>query len=209
MKQKLTPRWCIITLTGLLFAAYSAYNAFIIIRDRSALSTQAIFISVVVALMFSVLAAYALTSGLWSSKKLILFRIIRRVAFIIALLTIFALKLRTISAVLAYIDDPRSDAVLYACSYFMTLAGMLILLVYYIFIRRRFLFFPRASVLLPLIAAILFFGSFILEVILYFAYGICLEANLLRTVVIRPVFYLGFIGLSVYYMFPPQIVDPK
>ena len=77
----------------------------------------------------------------------------------------------------------------------------------YTFFLRRLPLFPRAVVFLPLIALILFALSLIIEIILFFAYRMLLEDSVLRTVVIRPVFYLGFIGLSAHFLFPPEIVD--
>lgn len=202
--QMLTPRSLLIKLTGLFFAAYAAYNVFVIIRDGSVMTSTAIFISVIVALMFSLLSAYALTSGLWTTKKMIPILIIRRVTFIIALLTIFALKLRMVGKVHDYLDETQLNTILYCVSYYLTLAGMLSLIIYYIFIRKVSLFYPKTSIFLPLMSAILFLCSLILEAILFFAYDILFEANLLRTVVIHPVFYLGFIGLSVCNLFPSQ-----
>lgn len=201
MKQKLTPREFVIKLTGILFAVYSAYNVFIIIRDNSGLTPQAILISAVVALMFGVLAAYALTFGLIVEP---LFLQIRRTIFIAALLIVFALKLRMVGAVAAYFDPSKIHTVLYCVAYGMTQTALLVLLVYYIFIRGVLLFFPKARVILPTFAAALFLCSLILEAILCFAYDIRLEASFMRTIVIRPVFYLAFIGLSVYFLFLPK-----
>ena len=62
MKEKLTPRWFIIKLTGILFAIYSAYNIFLIVRDGSAMPPVGIFISALVSLLFALLAAFAWTS---------------------------------------------------------------------------------------------------------------------------------------------------
>ena len=87
------------------------------------------------------------------------------------------------------------------------LAAMVILFLYYTFFLRRLPLFPRAVVFLPLIALILFALSLIIEIILFLAYGMLLEDSVLRTVVIRPVFYFGFIGLSAHFLFPPEIVD--
>ena len=207
MKQKLTPRWVIIKLTGLLFAAYAAYNIFIIIRDHTVLSSEGIIISVLVAFLFSILAAYALTSGIM--PKNILFLIIRRTVYILALLAIFVLKLRMVDKVNAYIDQDLPYTIIYAFSYYLTQAGLLILFIYYAFIRIRPLLFTKVYVILPIITMILFLGGLILEIILFFVYGIGLEANVIRTVVMRPVFYLGFIGLSAYYLFPPRLPPEK
>lgn len=201
--KKLTPRWLIIKLTGIFFAAYAAYNIFIIVRDHSGMTAQAIFISCVVALMFSLLSAYALTFGVMMKKPW--FLMVRRMTFIITLLTVFLLKLRMIGRVITYLDTSKAHTVLYCAAYAATQAALLILLIYYIIIRKRFLFFPKACVILPVSAAILFLCGFTLEVILFFAYDIYLEASFLRTIVIRPVFYLGFIGLSVYYLFLPNL----
>lgn len=52
MKQKLTPRWLVIKLAGILFAAYSAYNIFILYRNGSTLPEQGVFITALVAALF-------------------------------------------------------------------------------------------------------------------------------------------------------------
>ena len=203
-------------LTGMLFAAYAAYNVFIIFRNGSSISSEGVLISATVALLFTVLACFAWTAGLKLKRKsrTARFQMIRRTAFIIAFLSIFALKLRMIGQVIGYLDYARAIAetdgdkyliaILYAFTYFMTLTAMLILNVYYIFIRKRLLLFPKVSAIIPTFAAILFLICLILEAILFFALGINLEASSLRTVVMRPVFYLGFIGLCLYFLFPPH-----
>ena len=206
MKEYLTPRWLIIKLTGLLFAAYSAYNVFIIFRDKDrSLTSEGILISAIVALLFAILAAFAWTSEV----KNFMFLKIRRKVLIITLLAIIALKLRIIDRVVANIDYTNMITVLYGASFIMTIVALVILFIYYAFIVKRIILYPRASIILPLSAMILFLLSLIAEAILFFEYGFGLEANPLRTVVIRPVFYLGFIGLSAYFLFPPQLTTDE
>lgn len=203
VKRLLTPRWLIIKLTGLLFIGYAAYNVFIIFRDIEELPVEGIIISAVVAALFTVFALFAWTAGVRVTDAW--FLMIRRAAFAIIVLSIAALKLRMVGAVVDYMDmDEPHTVFLYGFSYFMTLAGMLVLLVYYLFIHKRIPPYPIANVVLPLIALALFLCSFVLEIILYFAHGIGLEANAQRTIVMRPVFYLGFICLSAYFLFPPH-----
>lgn len=211
MKQTLTLRRMNILVTGLMFAAYSAYNIFIIIRGGGSLSSEGILISAVVALLFAVFTAYVWTAGV--KPKNARFRMIRRTAFIIALIGVFALKLRMFDRVLGYIDFSGLQTVFYygepfefsmlitvifGASYFIMLAAMLILIVYFIVIRKRPLMFPKASVVMPVTAMALFIVSLILDMILFLAYGVNLEANPRRTAVMRPVFYLGFIGMCAY-----------
>ena len=211
MEKKLTLKRLIIPATGLLFAAYSAYNVFIVIRDGGALSSEGILISIIVALLFAVLAAYVWTAKVKRKKGF--FRMVRRTALIIALIAIFALKLRMVVRVVEYVDFSELQTVfvygepftfsmlqtlLYGAAYFMTLAAMLILIIYFIVIRKRPLMFPKASVALPVTAMVLFLVSLIMDMVLFLAYGVNLEASPLRTAVMRPVFYLGFIGLCAY-----------
>lgn len=199
MKEKLTPRRWIAILTSLLFTAYATYHIFIIFRDMRALTSTQIFICSLVAALFLVLAAFVWTGGIHT--KNVLFLIIRRTAFIIALLVIFVLKARMAGAVVEYLEDSPSFiyTVLYGGAYFMTLTAILVLLIYYVFFRKRLLLFPWSSMVLPIAAMILFSLSLIFEAIMFFAYDTKIEANTIRTVVMRPVFYFGFIGLSVYF----------
>ena len=95
MKQVFTPRWLLTILTGCLFAAYSAYQVFIIFRDAPrGLSAEGIVISAIVALMFAILAVYLWTAGV-KGKKHILFMIVRRTSFIIALLVLSVILIAT------------------------------------------------------------------------------------------------------------------
>ena len=204
MKKLFTPRWLLAELTGLLFAAYAAYNVFIIFRDIKGLPPEGILISSIVALMFVILAVFMWTAGI-KGKKHILFMMLRRGALIVALLVIFALKIRLVDRVIAYLDFSKFYTVLYGGAYFLTLAALLILLVYYIFILKNLPFYPEAAMALPVSAIILFLLCLILEAIMFFAYGIGLEANTIRTVVMRPVFYLGFVGLSLHFLYPLPI----
>ncbi len=208
MKRILTPRWLIVILTGVLFAVYSAYNIFVLFRDiPRGLPTVGIVITAVVALMFAVLAMYMWTAGI-KGKKHIMFMIVRRTTFIIAMLVIIGLKLRLIVRVINYVDYTKFHTILYVASYFMMLMGLIILFVYYAFILNRLPLFPRAGVILPRTVILLFLLGLIAEMILLFVYGIGLEASALRSMVMQPVFYLGFIGLSLHFLYPIEIV-PK
>lgn len=204
MKQKLTLRWWIIKLSGILFAAYSAYNVFILLRDgirRHSLSSEGLLISAIVALLFAVLAVFAWTSEIKKKRR---FRLFRRVAFTIALLAIFGLKLRMIEPVINCLELLIPQTIMYVCSYFLTLLALFLLFVYYTIIIRRPLLFLKASTFLPVLIIVLFLISLILEMIIFLGYGINIEASALRTAVIRPVFYLGFIGLTAYYLLPAE-----
>ena len=205
MKEKLTPRWSIIKLTGILFAIYSAYNIFLIVRDGSAMPPVGIFISALVSLLFALLAAFAWTSEV----KNVRFMMIRKTVMIIVLLTIFALKLRLVNRVMALLDFSKTQNVLYVAAYFLTLAALLILFVYYAFILRNLPLHPKMSVILPVAVIIGFVGCVVCEALLFFGFGFGLEASPLRTLVIRPVFYLGFIGLCVYFLFPPPLMEDQ
>lgn len=229
--QKMTLKRVVMILTGLLFAAYSAYNLFIILRDSSrGLSGEAIFITALVAALFAVMALYAFTADVKAKERdaqldtgfvltdamesrNFLFLAIRRWTWIVAMSAITALKLRMIGRVIDYLDVSLPQTVWYAAAYFMTLAGMLIMVVYYLFVRGGVFFFPKLSVILPVTAMALFLLSLIAEAVMFFVYGIGLEANTLRTLVIRPVFYLGMMGLCAIYLFrppvPPELAPPE
>lgn len=202
MKQRLTPRWLIIKLSGVLFAIYSAYSVFIFIRDYKSLNSQQITISLVVVLAFALMSAYALSFGVKIDDPI--FLIIRRAVLITALSAIFVLKQRMSADVVGYLSFSKPHTVFYCIAYDTTRVGLIILLIYYIFIRNKVQFYPKARVILPVLAAVLFQCSFILETILLIVYRIGLEESLLRTIVSRPVFFLGFIGLSVYFLFLPK-----
>lgn len=195
---QLTARWVISKLTALLFAAYAAYNIFLLFRDREELSLAGTVITAFVALLFGLLAVFAWTTEV----KNLLFVMIRRTVFILALIAIFALKLNLVARVVRALDLSAMHTVLYAGAYFLTLAALLILLVYYVFVIKNLPLHPKLAVILPLAAALCFLASLVMEAVLLFGYGIGLEATRLRTLVIRPVFYLGFIGLSVFFLFP-------
>ncbi len=203
MIKKSSPKNLIMFFAGLMFLVYAAYNVFIIIRDRNGLPPLGLIISAAVALMFALLAFYSLSSLINSDD--LRFLMVRSTIFIVSLFVIFVLKLRMVTQVLDYIEVSHLETILYGASYFCTLAAMVVLFFYYTFFLRRLPLFPRAVVILPFSALILFAVSLILEVILFVVYGIYLEGNILRSVVIRPVFYLGFIGLSAHFMFPPEI----
>lgn len=208
MKQIFTPRWLLTILTGCLFAVYSAYNIFVLFRDiPRGLPTAGIVITAVVALMFAVLAMFMWTAGI-KGKKHIMFMVVHRISFIIAMLVIIALKLRLVVRAINYIDHTKFYTLLYDAAYFMMLLALMILFVYFVFILNQLPFFPRAGVILPRTAIILLLLGMIGEMILLFAYGIGLEASLLRSAVMQPVFYLGFIGLSLHFLYPIEIA-PK
>ena len=204
MKQLLTPRRIVLILTGLLFAAYAAYNVFVLLRDYDSLPSEGLLISAAVAVLFAVLAVFAWTAEVEN----LLLQVIRRWAFVIAMLAVIALKLRIMGRVLSYLDLSKTHTILYGCSYIATLLALAVLFVYYAFIRTDLMFYNKAAVLLPLSAIVLLLGSLVLEAILFFGFRVMVEANVLRTLVIRPVFYLGFIGMAVFFLFPPREAAP-
>ena len=174
MKEKLTPRWFIIKLTGILFAIYSAYNIFLIVRDGSAMPPVGIFISALVSLLFALLAAFAWTSEV----KNVRFMMIRKTVMIIVLLTIFALKLRLVNRVMALLNFSKTQNVLYVAAYFLTLAALLMLFVYYAFILRNLPLYPKASVFLPIAVIIGFVGCVVCEALLFFGFIILNQQHL-------------------------------
>ena len=178
---------------------------FLIVRDGSAMPPVGIFISALVSLLFALLAAFAWTSEV----KNVRFMMIRKTVMIIVLLTIFALKLRLVNRVMALLDFSKTQNVLYVAAYFLTLAALLILFVYYAFILRNLPLHPKMSVILPVAVIIGFVGCVVCEALLFFGFGFGLETSPLRTLVIRPVFYLGFIGLCVYFLFPPPLMEDQ
>ena len=103
------------------------------------------------------------------------------------------------------VDFSKDYTILYGVSYFLTLAALLIVFVYYTFIIKNLPYHPKASVILPVFAMMMFLFCLVLEIILFAACKMLVEANPLRTAVIRPVFYLGFIFLCIYFLFPLEI----
>ena len=199
-------RWVIIKLSGMLFAVYAAYNVFSLIKDRDTiLTSEGILITGAVAVLFAVLAVFAWTFGV----KNIIIQMIRRRVLIITMLAITGLKLRIVDKIIGYLDLSSPETIINSAAYFMTLAGMLFLFAYYAFIIKDRPLYPTTSVVLPLLAFISFLTGLVLETILLFGYGIGVEASGLRTLVMRPVFYFGFLGLSGYFLFPPQKTDEE
>ena len=206
MKLWLSPRWLIIKLSGLLFAAYSAYNIYVIVRGGSELSLMGIVISAIVAFAFALLFFFAWTAGAATQKKP-RFLIFRRNSFIFALLVILLLKIRIIKEVLIFLDYSVFYTILYFIAYASTVAALTILIAYFTFVVKDLPAYPRASFALPLCALILFTVGLAVEAVLYFVFNIGLEMTVLRTLVSRPLFYLGFITLCVHFMIQPKIPD--
>lgn len=204
MKNILTPKWFIITLTGILFAVFSAYNVYIFFTGRGTLTREAMLITALVALLFALLALFAWTSEF---NKNVRFIFIRKTVFIMVLFTVFALKMRLVLRVIGYIDFSRLNTVLYGCSYFLTQIALLLLLIYYALVVKDLPKHRKSAFVLPLSAMILFLLSLAADIILFFGLGINLEASPMRTMIFRPVFYLSFAGLSAYFMFTPKIEE--
>ena len=206
MEEKQRLRLFIVRLTALLFAEYSLFYIFVIFRDFNRAELQELLVEAFVSLLFALLSAFAWTSEVSDLK----FIRVRRIVFIVALLAAVLLKLRLTGRVIAFLDftgENRLLFALYGAAFFMSLAAMIIIFIYYTFIRRNMPLYPKVSKILPLTAMILFLLSFAAEGALFFVYRIGLEANTLRTVVSRPLFYLGFIGLSAYFLYPPRIEE--
>lgn len=223
MKQRPVLRRVVIILTGVLFAAYAVYQILVIVKDSSrSLSLEGKIISGLVAFLFAVLSFFAFSSAFSVAPpppndnaypdelpivQNMLFLQLRSIAFSLAMVAIVALKLRMAGQVVAYLDVSQVHTLLYAASYSMTLAGMLVLLLFFVFILPRLPYYRRLAVLLPLFALVLFLLSFIVDILLFFVFRVALEASSLRTILARPVFYLGFIGLSLYFLLPPPVTE--
>ncbi len=206
MKKKQRLRLFVVRLTAIMFAAYSAFYIFVLVRDLKQASLQELLIEALVSLLFALLSAFAWTSEVSNLK----FIRVRRIVFIIALLGVVLLKLRLTGSVIAFLDFTGEYAflfALYGAAFFMTLMALIILIVYYTFIRRNIRLYPKLSVILPLSAMILFILSFVAEILLFVIYRFGLEDNMIRTLFSRPVFYLGFIGLSAYFLYPPRVQE--
>ena len=204
MKKKLTPGQVIIRITGGLFTLYALFYIFVIIRDSSSLSQVGKLISTIVIILFSILAIFAWTSEVKDPR----FIKVRIWVYVFTLLALIVLKFRLIGRVINYFDYREIQSVLYGGAYFLTLIAMIELFVFYAFTLRKLQFNERAPSFLPVSAIVLFLLSLAMEAILFFVYGVCIEANALRTLVSRPIFYLGFIGLSLYFLFPQNIDTP-
>lgn len=222
MKQRPVLRRVVIILTGVLFAAYAVYQILVIVKDSSrSLSLEGKIISGLVAFLFAVLSFFAFSSAFSVTPppndnaypdelpivQNMLFLQLRSIAFSLAMVAIVALKLRMAGQVVAYLDVSQVHTLLYAVSYSMTLGGMLVLLLFFVFILPRLPYYRRLAVLLPLFALVLFLLSFIVDILLFFVFRVALEASSLRTILARPVFYLGFIGLSLYFLLPPPVTE--
>ena len=206
MKKKQRLRLFIIRLTAIMFAAYSAFYIFVLVRDLKQASLQELLIEALVSLLFALLSAFAWTSEVSNLK----FIRVRRIVFIIALLGVVLLKLRLTGSVIAFLDFTGEYAflfALYGAAFFMSLMALIILLVYYTFIRRNMPLYPKLSVVLPISAMILFILSFAAEILLFAIYRFGVEDSMIRTLFSRPVFYLGFIGLSAYFLYPPRVEE--
>ncbi len=204
-EQKTNPKQKIIKRTGILFALYAAYNIFVLIRDNAVIGIEGRLISALVAMLFGVLTAFAWTADVQN----IVIIMVRKAAFITAMITIVALKLRMAGKVIMYLDFKRLNTILYGASYFLFILALIILVVYYAFILKNLPLYPIASLLLPGLAMVFFIVCFVLDAVFFFVFNIPLEANWLRTVVMRPIFYLSFISLSVYFLFPPMVVSEE
>ena len=204
-EQKIYPKQKIIKRTGILFALYAAYNIFILFRDNAVIGIEGKLVSAFVALLFGVLAAFAWTSEVQN----IVIIMLRKAAFITAMLAIIALKLRMVGKVIAYLDFTEIHTILYGTSNLLLILAMLLLVVYYAFILKNLPLYPIASMVLPGLALVFFIVCFVLDAVFFFVFNIPLEANWLRTVVMRPIFYLSFISLSVYFLFPPMVVSEE
>lgn len=206
MKKKQRLRLFIARLTAIMFAAYSAFYIFVLIRDLKQASLQELLIEALVSLLFALLSAFAWSSEVSNLK----FIRVRRIVFIIALLAVVLLKLRLTGSVIAFLDFTGEYAflfALYGAAFFMSQMALIILLVYYTFIRRNMPLYPKLSVILPISAMILFILSFAAEILLFAIYRFGVEDSMIRTLFSRPVFYLGFIGLSAYFLYPPRVEE--
>lgn len=202
MKHKL-PKLLVIIFTGLLFAAYSAFNIFVVVRDGKVLPWYGVVISTVVALLFALLAVFSFTSEV----KNIRFLVFRKRSLLAVLLIIFALKLRIADLVVVNLDVSKLHTVLYVGSYLFTVAALLLLFFNCAFFVKRYPRFRKSSIVLLGSSILFFLGCLAMEIILFFVYDIGLEANQLRTLVSRPIFYLSFVGLCVYFLMPMKLND--
>ena len=205
MKKPLLRRLFIVFPAGILLTVYSAYNVFLIFRDSILMTPDQTLICALVALMFAIFAAFLFTAGFRADD--LWFLMIRRMLFISALLSIFVFKLRMLGPVLDYFNIYKLNTIIYFAAYVMTQVALLVMFIYYAFIRNRLIVSPHATTILSVTAIVLLLCSFALEVVLLFVYHIGLEETPLRTIIIRPVFFFSLVGICLYFMFPPQAIQ--
>ena len=99
----------------------------------------------------------------------------RRYSFILALLTVFLLKLRMSGVMIEFLNPEYDFTVIYGVSYLLTLLGILDLTIYYIIIRKRNPFKRWVTVVFMVIAMVFFVAGLVLEGILLFKYNIGME----------------------------------
>jgi len=204
MKEKISLRWFFIKLAGVFFAVYSVYCVFIIFNGISKdLTTEGVVTNVLYAVFYAVFSFFAFTSEV----KDIRFLTVRRIIFIAALLAELLLRLRSFRFVIYIINFSNPLTVLLGATYIMPIVGMLIILANFAFLSKNLLQHPKSSVLLPLSAMLLFLCSVVLEMIQLFKYSSGSNGITLRSIIITPVFYLGWICLSVYFMYPPKSIE--
>ncbi len=198
MKQNPAPGRWVAKLTGLLFVIYAVYNIYTVARGSASMPPEGILITVIVALVFAAFTFCMWTSGI--NTKNIRFLVARRAIFITGLVILFLLKLRIVAKVYNYLDFSEVKTVLYALTYAFNLAAFLIMIIYYAFVLKNLPLYPRASAVLPIIAMVLFICCLVMEAIMFFVFRMLIEPSPLRTVIIRPVFNLGFVGACVYFL---------
>ena len=189
---------------GLIFRGVFRVLCVVVIRDTKIYNTYEKVICALVVLLFAVLAGFAFTSEAKNMK----FLTIRRVVMLVDLVTVFVIKLFVAGRVFATLDITKLETIFYVESYLLTQLALLIILLYYALIRKSLPVFPKTSVILLITSAAFLLISLVFEALLFFIYNVGLEGNAIRTLVSRPIFYFGFIGLSLSFLYPPQVKDP-
>ena len=192
-----TKKVIIRSLTAVSFLLFIAYQVLVLTQtDDSRIGR---IIGIVIFVLITAASFLALTHNR-------IVKVLRIILLTLGLSANFIIKLTNIPAVFGALDFSQIPSVLNCGVYIGAQLGTIILLAYYLIIRRNSKIKnkrPVTVIFMSLVIA-LFVLCFIMECVLMFKYHIGINVNLPLTLLSRICYCFGFVGTAIAFMLPPS-----
>ncbi len=188
--------------TAVVFSLFIAYHTYLIFNTQA--NRLGRLLGIIAFLFLDFAAVFALIPRP-------AFRIARTVMLIAGLSLNFIFRLVNAGAVFGSLDFANIPSVLNCAIYVFTQAARLILLFYFLVIRRSQKLNSKRKLVIFLMSAVIFLyvSSLIIECVLILRYNMIIDLSRKFTLISRLLYCSGFVSLAVGFMLPVQeINDP-
>lgn len=191
-------------LTAVSFLLFTAYQLFLVTRIEEGRASRIIGITLFALITLSSFLSLTSNSAV---------RITRIVLLTAGLAGNMMMKLLNIPTIFGALNFSYIPSVLRCGIYILSQLGTLIILIYYLAIRRNKNIQPptkrKLSFALMSIVIVFFVACLIMELVMMLKYRLSITVSLSSTVISRFFYCFGFVGIAVGFMLPPSQIEDE